>query len=97
MMNRANREATQNELILEAVIQGMAEGVLIIGLDGRVQYTNPAASSILDIAPEDLARRKLATVFYQYSENERFNQTVIDALLNPEQKIYDLVPYFTGK
>lgn len=88
--------ASQNEVIMEGIIRGMTEGVIIIGLDGRVLYSNPSASDILKIPQEELASRKLASVFYKYSENERFNQTVIDALIHPDRENYDLVPYYTG-
>ncbi len=88
--------ASHNEVIMEGIIRGMTEGVIIIGLDGRVLYSNPSASDILKIPQEELASRKLASVFYKYSENERFNQTVIDALIHPDRENYDLVPYYTG-
>lgn len=86
----------KNEKILEAIIQGMSEGVIIIGLNGCVKYSNPAATAILDVSSEKLASRKLVSVFYKYQENEQFNQTIIEALVNPDRKNIDLVPYYTG-
>jgi len=88
--------STKNELILQGIIEGMSDGVIILGLDGRVKYTNPAATSILDMNPDDLANRNMVSVFYEYKENDLFIQTILNALYNPEQKHYDLVPYFTG-
>ena len=86
-----------NEEILEGIIRGMSDGVIIIGLDGRVKYTNPAALTILDKEPAELQGRILASVFYEYSENDHFNQTILNAVLDPEKKQYDVVPFFTGE
>ena len=84
--------STKNELILKGIIEGMSDGVIILGLDGRVQYTNPAATSILDMKSEDLSNRNMVSVFYEYKENDLFVQTILDALYDPEQKHYDLGP-----
>ena len=84
------------EHVLEGIIQGMSDGVIILSLDGKVQYTNPAAASILDIEPDDLNQQSMAMAFYEYEENDRFNQTILNVLYNPDQRHYDLVPYYTG-
>ena len=88
--------STQNNKIMEGILHGMSDGVILISMDGRVQYTNPAISSILDKQPEDLTGRKLASVFYEYRENDLFNQTLLNAIEDPEKKQYDTVPFFTG-
>ncbi len=91
------RDTVKNyEQILEGIIQGMSDGVIILGLDGKVQYTNPAAAALLDIDPEELNQHSMATAFYEYEENDRFNQTILNVLYDPDQRHYDLVPYYTG-
>ncbi len=88
--------STQNEQVMEGIIQGMTDGVILVGLDGRVQYVNPAVAAILDKDPEKLIGKILASLFYEYSENDQFNQTLLNAIIDPEQKQYDTVPYYTG-
>lgn len=88
--------ATQNEVILEGIIRDMSDGVIVLGLDGRVRYTNPAAASILGMQPEDLINRSIASAFFKYEENDYFSQTILDAVYNPGKQHYDLVPYYTG-
>ncbi len=88
--------STQKEQIMEGILHGMSDGVLLISPGGRVQYANPAISAILDKQPEELIGHRLASLFYEYSENDLFNQTLLNAIIDPEQKQYDTVPYFTG-
>ena len=86
----------RNELLLDSVLRDMAEGILIFGLDGRVEYMNPAAAAILDKRPEELLGRKLAAVFFESKENDPFLQTVLNAVYQPGKKNVELVPYDTG-
>ena len=88
--------STQKEQIMEGILHGMSDGVLLISPGGRVQYANPAISNILDKQPEDLIGHLLASLFYEYSENDLFNQTLLNAIIDPEKKQYDTVPFFTG-
>ncbi|MBR4760355.1 MAG: PAS domain-containing protein [Lachnospiraceae bacterium] len=86
-----------NGQIMEGIINGMSDGVLLVSPGGRVQYANPTISTILDKQPEELIGHPLASLFYKYSENDLFNQTLLDAVIDPEKKQYDTVPYFTGE
>ncbi len=88
--------STQKEQIMEGILHGMSDGVLLISPGGRVQYANPAISAILDKQPEELIGHPLASLFYEYSENDLFNQTLLNAIIDPEKKQYDTVPFFTG-
>ena len=81
---------------MEGIIDGMSDGVLLVSPAGRVQYVNPAITSILDKQREELIDRPLASLFYGHSENDLFNQTLLNAVKDPEKKQYDTVPYFTG-
>ena len=77
--------STTNEQIMEGIIHGMSDGVLLISTNGSVQYANPAISTILDMQPEELIGRPLASLFYKYSENDLFNQTLLNAIIDPEK------------
>ena len=86
----------QDDLIRESVIRDMSEGVVVLGLDGAIQTVNPAAEWILGRSAEALLGRKIATAFYEYSENDGFNQAVLDAVYDPTSLHRHLVPFFTG-
>jgi PAS domain S-box-containing protein len=90
-----DREAKDN-MIYEEILRDMGEGVVILELDGRVRYMNKAASDILGMDIEEVLGSSLAPLLFMYEENDRFSQTIVNAVINPEQKNYDLVPYYTG-
>ena len=91
-----HKTVTLNERIMQGILQGMSDGVILVGLDGKVLYANPAVAAILDREPEKLNGKILASLFYEYSENDQFNQTLLNAIIDPEQEQYDTVPYYTG-
>ncbi|GGB82497.1 diguanylate cyclase domain-containing protein [Pseudoduganella buxea] len=45
---------------LRTIVNSMAEGLLIIEANGRIQFTNPACDGYLGYAPEELAGRHIA-------------------------------------
>ncbi|GGY79310.1 hypothetical protein GCM10007388_10430 [Pseudoduganella plicata] len=57
---RASSE-TQHEQAerLRAIVNSMAEGLLIIEANGRIQFTNPACDGYLGYAPDELAGRHI--------------------------------------
>lgn len=83
------------ELIYKGIIQDMSEGVMIIGLDGIIQYLNPAAKTILDKAEEELLKNKVASLFFDNERNDQFSQTILDAISDSSNIHYNLVPYYT--
>lgn len=86
----------QNEFIQKSIINDMSEGVMIIGLDGIVQYMNPAAEMILNKKEDELTGKKIASVFFMDSRNDAFNQTILDAISTPSHVHYNLISYFSG-
>lgn len=87
---------SQRDLIRESIIRDMSEGVVVLGLDGSIKTMNPAAERILDRSAEQLIGKKIATAFYEHSENDAFNQAVLDAVYDPTIMHRHLVPFFTG-
>ena len=85
------------EFVRRSVIRDMSEGVMTIGLDGVIASVNPAAAQILDRAPERLLGQRFAQCFFEYSENDAFNQTVLDAIYDAGVAHKNVVPYFTGR
>lgn len=85
------------DFIRRRVISDMSEGLMIIGLDGRVAEMNPAAAVILGKKPEELQGKPFAASFFEYEENDAFNQTVLDAVYEAGVAHKSIVPYYTGE
>lgn len=86
-----------SELIHKSIMQDMTEGVMTIGLDGVISYINPAAAMILGMNAQDLTGKKFIQCFFEYSENDAFNQTILDAVYDSATTHRNVVAYYTGK
>lgn len=84
----------KKELIQSSIIRDMTEGVMIIGLDGKIQFFNPAATEILGKTSEEMIGKRFAVLFMDDERNDVFNQTVVDAILDSTLVHYNLVPYY---
>ncbi len=88
---------TQNDLFYNKIIQDIGEGILTLGLDGRIGMLNPAGEAILGVSKEQITGQKFSAVFFQYPENDLFNQMILDAVYDSSSKHEKLVPYFDGE
>ena len=86
-----------SELIHKSIMQDMTEGVMTIGLDGVISYVNPAAAMILGMNAQDLTGKKFIQCFFEYSEKDAFNQTILDAVYDSATTHRNVVAYYTGK
>ena len=86
-----------NTLFTEGVIRDMSEGVLTVGLDGVIGSINPAAEQILERSAAELVGKRFAAQFFEYSENDAFNQAVLDAIYDADSTHRSIVPFFTGE
>lgn len=93
-MNESN---DNKNLIRQSVIRDMSEGVMTIGLDGKIMSINPAAEKILEKHADDIVGAKFARAFFEYEENDAFNQTVLDAVYDADKTHRGIVGYFTGE
>ena len=84
------------EFIRESIIRDMSEGVMAIGMDGVINYINPAAAQILERDMEELSGQKFVHCFFEYEENDTFNQAILDAIYDTTTSHRNVVPYFTG-
>lgn len=84
-------------LIHQSIMQDMTEGVMTVGFDGVISYVNPAAAGILGMDAHELAGKKFARCFFEYSENDDFNQTILDAVYDSATTHKNIVPYYTGE
>lgn len=89
--------STHMDLIRESIIRDMAEGVMTIGFDGVITSVNEAAVHILGKSAAELEGQRFARCFFEYPENDRFNQTVLDAVYDTTTSHKNIVPYFTGE
>lgn len=84
------------EFIRESIMRDMSEGVMAIGMDGVINYINPAAAQILDRDMEELTGRKFVRCFFGQEENDAFNQAILDAIYDTTTLHRSIVSYFTG-
>ena len=52
------------EFIRESIMRDMSEGVIAIGMDGVINYINPAAAQILDRDMKELTGKKFVRCFF---------------------------------
>ncbi len=85
------------EFIRQSVIRDMSEGVMTVGLDGKIVDINPAAAGILEKSADELTGKPFAAAFFEYEQNDAFNQTVLDAVYEADREHKNIVPYYTGE
>ena len=90
-------QGKHTDFIRESIIRDMSEGVMAIGMDGIINYVNPAVTQILERDIEELSGQKFANCFFEYEENDTFNQTILDAIYDTTTSHRNVVPYYTGK
>jgi adenylate cyclase len=74
----------------------MSEGILTIGLNGKIISINPAAGEILGVKQDKLIGTTFAEYFVGQPENDDFCQMVIDAIYGISLSHASMVSYFTG-
>ncbi len=75
----------------------MSEGLMIIGLDGKIDDMNKAAAEILCKDAEKVIGKPFAAVFFEYEENDNFNQSILDAVYDVGVSHNNIVEYYTGE
>ena len=84
-------------VLYQNILEALSEGVMLLGLDGTIESMNLAAKLIFGRASKRMIGKKIGSVFYEYSENDDFNQAVLEVIYNPLGTHYRRVNYFTGK
>ena len=79
-----------------SIISDMAEGVMAIRSNGRVEMVNDAALAILQIKREDLAGRPFASCFFGDERNDAFTETVLETVRSKVRRRISYVPYYVG-
>lgn len=82
-------------LIHREILRDISGGVVYVQ-KGKILYVNPAASEILEKKEEELLNKMFAEVFFEYSENDDFNQMLLEVIYDSNRKYEKFVQYFTG-
>lgn len=83
-------------MIFEKILQYISGGVLYI-VQGTIVYANPAALEILNKNEDELLNLSFAEVFFEYSENDDFNQMLLDVIYDKNRRHENIVQYFDGQ
>ena len=83
-------------MIFEKILQYISGGVLYI-VQGTIVYANPAALEILNKNEDELLNLSFAEVFFEYSENDDFNQMLLDVIYDKNWRHENIVQYFDGQ
>ena len=68
-----------DERFYEEIVRNMQEGVMVIGIDGKIAMLNPAAERILGMKPEDVGKSYM-NVFLMQEKNDAFNEIILDTI-----------------
>lgn len=66
----ASQSDTRQARHLRMIVEGMDEGLMLLGLDGRIQYANPASERCLGYSGSELAGRQLAALLAEPAAND---------------------------
>ncbi|MGX9220203.1 diguanylate cyclase [Massilia varians] len=66
----ASLSSTQQARHLRMIVEGMDEGLMLLGQDGRIQYANPASERCLGYSGAELAGRHLAALLAEPAAND---------------------------
>jgi PAS domain S-box-containing protein len=72
------------DIIFRNILESMSDGVMTIGLDGRILTFNKAAENILGLDGRDVLSMSFAETFLAQEKNDAFNSTVINAIYDAD-------------
>lgn len=85
------------EFSLESVMRDIAQGIIIIDLDGVIIYANPATARILGRDEKEILGKSFTKCDFCFEGNMSFNQTMLDAVQGITTSYRGVIPYFTGE
>lgn len=85
-----------NEIFYREILRGMSGGVIYVQ-KGKILYVNPAATEILGKNESELVDKLFAECFFEYSENDDFNQMILEVIYDSGCDHEKIAPYFDGK
>jgi len=82
-----------NDLIFRNILESMSDGVMTIGLDGRILTFNAAAEAILGLKAQEILEKPFAEAFLALEQNDQFNQTILTAVYDADVIHNKTVPW----
>ena len=83
------------EIFYKKILSGISCGVIYVQ-KGKILYVNNAALEILCKEESELLDKLFAEAFFDYSENDDFNQMLLEVIYDSSRTYEKIVPYFTG-
>ena len=85
------------DIIFRNILESMGDGVMTIGLDGKILTFNQAAEEILGMNLQDVVDKSFGEVFLGSEENDPFNQTILNAIYDADTIHNKIVPWHKGE
>jgi len=85
------------DIIFRNILESMGDGVMTIGLDGKILTFNQAAEDILGLNHEDVIEKSFGEIFLVREENDPFNQTILNAIYDADIIHNKIVPWHQGE
>lgn len=85
------------DIIFRNVLESMGDGVMTIGLDGKILTFNQAAEDILGLNHQDVIEKSFGEIFLVREENDPFNQTILNAIYDADTIHNKIVPWHRGE
>ena len=83
-------------LIHREILHDISAGVVYVQ-KGKILYVNPATLEILGKKESELVNKTFAEAFFEHSENDDFNQMILEVIYDSNSKHEKIVPYFNGE
>ena len=85
-----------NDIIFRNILESMSDGVMTIGLDGKILTFNAAAETILGLNSQEVLEHSFAEMFLTLEENDQFNQTILNAIYDTDTAQNKVVIWHQG-
>lgn len=85
-----------HNVVQENIISSMTEGVVSIGFDGFVRYSNEAAAEILGLEDEEMTGKRFLSCLLDEDDNDEFIQSILDSFYDRTRSHVSIVPYKNG-
>ncbi|MEE9934080.1 MAG: PAS domain S-box protein [Deltaproteobacteria bacterium] len=86
-----------NDIIFRNILESMGDGVMTIGLDGKILTINAAAEEILGLDHAEVLEKPFGEIFLVRAENDPFNQTILNAIYDADTTHNKIVPWYRGE
>lgn len=82
-----------NEIIYRNIARDMSAGLVVLNMDGTVDYCNPRAEEILGMTGEEMHTRPFAHLLFEDDGNDDFVQLILEAVYEKNTLRMGVVPY----